>query len=183
MYPRPLNCINDLVGAGRALGLDTRPYQPRPTPAVEARLELHTIFLPKQLPPCIEFAVPLGFHKTSYSSGYLCLMLAIHIPSRALVGPRKTYDRTLRMDFITTVTAVTKIQRYPLRSHTTDTHQSGRVCPHHRSRPPCQKVVTTVTVMMAAYLGGMQLCSWIPHNRNSSTTRTQGWSQEQSRRL
>jgi hypothetical protein len=66
-------------------------------------------------------------------------MLASHIPSRALVGPRETYDRTLRMDFITTVTAVTKYQQYPLRLHTIDTHQSERACVPTIGRDPLPK--------------------------------------------
>jgi hypothetical protein len=46
------------------------------------------------------------------SSEYLFPRLASHIPYRALVGSCKTYDRTLHMNFIITVTAVTKSSWY-----------------------------------------------------------------------
>ncbi len=71
-----------------------------------------------------------------YHSEYLFPRLASHIPSRAWVGPRKTYDRTIRMDFITTVTAVTKICGTPFDLHHRHTPIRTRLCPNNRGRPP-----------------------------------------------
>jgi hypothetical protein len=87
----------------------------------------------------------------------------------------------------TAVTAVTTRSRYPP-GPTSQTHTPIRTaCVPTMGRDPLTKMVTvviTVTVLMAAYLGGTQLYLWISHNLNSPTTRTpQGWPQEQCRRL